>query len=814
MKFSEKWLREWVNPPVGSEELVQQLTLLGLEVDDAHSATLNIDDVIVARVESVVAHPDADRLRVCQVDNGTSDLLQVVCGADNVRVGLITALATVGGALPDGSRIKKARLRGVESHGMLCSGSELGLSEQHDGLIELPSVAPVGEQLSAYLDLDDQIIDVDLTPDRGDCLSIRGIARDLCARNNVPMQLHEITEVAAQHEDVWPVQVSSASACVCYVGRVVKEVDMTADSPVWMTERLRRSGVRSINPAVDVTNYVMLELGQPMHAFDLDKVQGAIQVRLAGEGELLTLLDGREVSLQSGTTIIADDSGAIGIAGIMGGASTAVDQNTRRLFLESALFLPEQIIGKPQHYATLTESSHRFERGVDPQLQTEAMQYATGMLMTLAGGKPGPARCWQDKPRLPHGTVVKLRSSRLQRILGVQLPADVVERILSGLGIDFESEDNGWLVTPPSYRYDLRIEEDFIEEVGRVYGYDLLPRTSPAHQPLMRAVPESSVPTIDIKLQLAHCGFQEVITYSFVDAKRQGLLRPDLAALALTNPISSDMSVMRTTLLGGLLDTMQRNQSRQMLSMKLFETGLRFLPVADAVSLSELDVHIAAEHGKDTQIDKTLQQQNMLAGLVVGHERPENWHTATRDADFFDLKADLEALFRRADGVSMHFGLCELESLHPGQRATVFCDGVGVGVIGRLHPEVQKMLDLSQSPVVFELSLAALANARVPHVNVVSRYPSVRRDIALLVDETVTHDALLECVREHAPEWLQEVTTFDLYRGDKVANGKKSIALGLIMQDFSRTLEEVEVEQAVALIVQSTTTELGAVLRV
>ncbi len=813
MKFSEKWLREWVNPPVDVEQLADQLTYLGLEVDGIESSKPVMSDVVVARVVDVMPHPDADRLRVCEVDNGTSDLLQIVCGAPNVRRGMVTALANVGCPMPDGKKLRKSKLRGVESNGMLCSGSEIGLSDENDGILDLDENAPVGESLIHYLELDDNIIDIDLTPDRGDCLSIRGIARDVCARNDLPLQLHEITPIAQQNEDTHPVRLSSSSACARYVGRVIKDVDMHTDSPIWMSERLRRSGVRSINPAVDVTNYVMLELGQPMHAFDLDKIQGEIQVRLAASGEKLTLLDNREVTLTGDTTVIADDSGAIGIAGIMGGASTAVDLDTKNIFLEAALFLPEHIIGKPRQYASPSESSHRFERGVDPALQADAMEYATGILMNLAGGKPGPVRDWQDAPRLPLGKPVQVRRSRLSRLIGIDISDEIVERVFTRLGIKFQKNDDGWRATPPSFRYDLRIEEDFLEEVARVHGFDQLPRTSPEHRPTFRPVAETSVPVIDIKKLLAHRGYQEVVTYSFVEPNQLEKLRPDLPALPLPNPISVDLSVMRTTLISGLLDTMRRNQSRQLASMRLFETGLRFLPGNEEGGATS-DDHIQSNHGDDIQIDDVLQQQSMLAGLLVGEHQPEGWNSDGRETDFFDAKADIEALFARANGVSLSFESSDLAMLHPGQRASIVCDGVKVGVLGQLNPEVQKTLNLSQTPIVFELSLAALSKAKVTQAVRLSRQPSVRRDIALLVDEAVSHESILACVSKNGPDWLTSIKTFDVYQGEKVEKGKKSIALGLIMQDFSRTLEESEVEQAVAGIMEAATSELGAVLRV
>jgi len=813
MRISEKWLREWINPPVDAAELAEQLTSMGLEVDEVASLTPSMSDTVVARIENVKPHPDADRLRICEVDNGTAELLQIVCGAPNVRRQMVTVLANVGSTMPDGSKLKKAKLRGVESFGMLCSAAELGLSDQNDGLIELPDSAPVGEDLLSYLELNDNVLEIELTPNRGDCLSVRGIARDLSARNDMPLQLHEITEVPAVHQDLQNVDLQASSACVRYVGRVFNHVDTTQATPIWMTERLRRSGVRSINPAVDITNYVMLEIGQPMHAFDLDKLQGSINVRLSVEGEKLELLDGREVTLDGDTTVIADDSGAIGIAGIMGGATTAVDENTTRVFMESALFLPERIAGKPRHYSSHTESSHRFERGVDPKLQREAMEYATGLMVNLTGGKPGQVRDWQDKHRMPGGKPVLLRRARLNSLLGVEVPDRKCEQIFTSLGISCAKEPAGWTLNPPSYRYDLRIEEDFVEEIGRVYGFDNIPRTSPSHNPVFRPVPENRVKPIAIKQLLANRGFQEVVTYSFVEEQQQSILRNDLIPLALANPISSDMSVMRTTLLGGLLNVMRHNQSRQWHSMKLFETGLRFLPT-NATQAEDLDQYLDASHGDDLQIDQTIQQQQILAGLVVGEAMPENWNANSGELDFFDLKADLDALFGLANANAIQYTHTDLDTLHPGQSAGLLSNGVLVGYIGRLNPEVLRALDLSQSPVVFELSLAALTEAKVPQLEPVSRFPSVRRDIALLVDESVTNQAIIDCVEQHGPDFLRSVRTFDVYQGDKVEKGKKSIALGLIMQANSRTLEESEVEKAMSTIVASASRELGAVLRV
>jgi phenylalanyl-tRNA synthetase beta chain len=805
MKFSEKWLREWVNPPVDTQALGEQLTFMGLEVDEIVSAAPGFKSVIVARITNIVQHPDADRLRVCDVDTGGEELVQVVCGAPNARKGLVVAFAQVGGVLPSGMKLKKAKLRGVVSMGMLCSSSELGLSDESEGIMELPENAPVGLDLIDYLELDDSIIDIDLTPDRGDCLSIRGIARDLSAKNDLPLQLREINEVKVQIDSSWPVKVEDDNACVRYAGRILEGVDLKTSSPNWMAERLRRAGVRSINPAVDITNYVMLELGQPMHAFDAEKLQGSIQVRLAKTGERLVLLDGRDVALDTETTIIADDSGPIGIAGIMGGTSTAVGEDTTTIFFESALFLPELIAGKPRRYSAHSESAHRFERGVDPGGQTEALEYATGLMKTIAGGKSGPVVDWQNDDRMPIRPTVEVRQSRLMRILGISPAPSTVETIFKRLGINCVTTDEGWQVDAPSYRYDLAIEEDYLEEVARVLGYDSLPRTYPAHRPTFRAVPETRVSPINIKQRLVGRGYQEVVTYSFVEAVQQQSLRPDLIALPLANPISSELGVMRTTLVGGLLTTLIKNAARQTHSMSLFETGLRFLANPESVPLAELDEFIAASHGNDIQSDKSVYQQNMLAGLVAGRRDAENWNTSADLVGFFSVKADIENLFQQANGSAVTFEPTELELLHPGQRAGIVIDGESVGFVGALNPTLQKSLDLTQMPIVFELSLEALP---------MSRFPQLRRDIALLVDDSVSYQSIVDVISAEAPTILRDIKIFDIYQGEKLPEGKKSMALGLILQEFSRTLEDSEVEIVVAKIVAALEAAHGAVLRV
>ncbi|MFK7862004.1 MAG: phenylalanine--tRNA ligase subunit beta [Granulosicoccus sp.] len=814
MKFSEQWLREWVSPPVDTEALGDQLTFMGLEVDEIVSAAPGFVDVVVARITSIEQHPDADRLRVCEVDCGQDEPVQVVCGAANARAGLTTALAKVGGCLPDGTKLKKAKLRGVVSMGMLCSAAELGLSDDADGIMELPEAAPAGQQLIDWLELNDSIIDIELTPDRGDCLSIRGIARDVCARNDMPMELHEITPVPVQIDDKWPLLVTEDCACVRFTGRVMRDIDISIATPGWMIERLRRSGIRSINSAVDITNYVMLELGQPMHAFDLDKLQGAIQVRLAKPAERLVLLDGRDVALDEETTIIADDRGPIGIAGIMGGQDTGVTAETRNIFFESALFLPEIIAGKPRRYASHTESAHRFERGVDPAGQLDALEYASGLMRTIAGGKAGPAIDWQHSARMPERLAVRVRNSRLQRVLGISPSSDTVQMIFTRLGIDSTVTDDGWQVTAPSYRYDLAIEEDYIEEVARILGFDTLPRTHPSTTPRFTPLSEASIAPIEVKRRLVTMGYQEVVTYSFVEAGQQQELRPDLVALPLANPLSSELGVMRTTLISGLISTLRRNLSRQIASIRIFETGLRFLPNDEHAPIDQLDDFIAANHGSVEQIDDSVQQQEMLAGLVAGRLAAENWNTDNNVIDFFAVKADIENLFLLSNGLPMTFVHSDLPMLHPGQQAAIELNGKRIGYVGMLNPSVQRELDLDISAVVFEFSIDALCVARIPKASRLSRFPQVRRDLAFLVDESVSYQQMLDVVKQTVSATLIDVRIFDVYQGEGIEKGKKSMALGLILQDFSRTLEDKDADAVVARVTQALRVSLGAVLRV
>lgn len=809
MKISERWIREWIDIPGDVDRLAAELTMLGLEVDEVEPAGPSLDGVVVGEIVEVAAHPDADRLRVCQVDDGGESPVQVVCGAPNARTGLKAPFARVGSTLPGDIRIRRAKLRGVESFGMLCSASELELAEQRAGLFELSAGAVVGQPLVEHLSLDDRVLTVELTPDRGDCLSVLGVARDLGAKLDSPLRWPELSAVASEIDRRIDVDIDPSSGCARFTARVIDGFDNRGGSPTWLVERLRRAGLRSVNRAVDVTNLVMLELGQPMHAFDGRRLEGGLVARAATGDERLILLDGREVVMQPDTTVIADANGAVGLAGIMGGEATAVTEETTTLVLESALFLPASIVGKPRAYAALSESSHRFERGVDPLGQRRALERATRLLQEIGGGAAGPVSEAVDESRLPIGAAVTLRRERLDRLLGVSIDDTETEGILERLGVGIERIDaTSWRVTPPSHRYDLRIEEDYVEEVGRVFGYARIPRTTPVWRGRFGPASETRRPIREIRRELVYRGYREVVTFSFVDAALQARFRPDLESLALANPISSDLAVMRTSLLPGLVDTARRNVARQRRSMRLFETGQRFVTGA-----REVDPLLAVDLGVEVQLEAALWQQDILALLVMGDASATHWSDASRPLDFFDLKGDIEALYRKRRDVVPEFEAIAIDGLHPGQSARIRIDGVAVGYCGRLHPALQRDLELPAPPFLFEAALASVREATVPEAASVSRYPRVRRDVALLVDESVSYDALVAALARNAPPWLQAIESFDLYRGAGIEPTHKSVALGLIMQHSSRTLEDSEVDTAVARMIEGAATEVGARLR-
>ncbi len=792
MKISEAWLKARVPLTHSADALAEQLTMAGLEVDAVEPIHAGFSDVVVAELVEVEPHPDADKLRVCRVDAGDGgELLQIVCGAPNARKGLKSALAKVGGRLPGGMKIKKAKLRGVASTGMLCSGRELELDGDAAGIIELPADAPVGMDVAELLGLSDHVIDVDLTPNRGDCFSVLGVARELAALNDTDTTPPETSPVRATVTDTFPVKLDAPDACPRFAGRVLRGIRPDARSPLWLVERLRRAGVRSIDPVVDVTNYVMLELGQPLHAYDLAKLDGHIAVRLAAPNEKLVLLDGREIALDPDMLVIADARGPVGLAGVMGGEGTGVTDATVDVFLEGAHFAPHAIAGRARRLGLHTDASVRFERGVDPQLPALAVEYAARLILDIAGGDAGPTEVTEAVKHLPAREPVSLRRARLARLLGVTLPDAEVQRIFMRLGMAVETIDEGWRVTPPSHRFDIAIEEDLVEEVARIHGYDAIPRTPEQATMRILAATETRLPLARVRHALVDRGWQEAITYSFVDDALQQRFLPGTEAIALSNPISSEMNVMRMSLWPGLSQAAADNVARQQGRVRLFECGHCFERTADGV----------CEPGR-------------VAGIALGNARPEQWDLPDRAVDFYDAKADVEALLALGGpGREARFVADSHPALHPGQSARVECDGAAVGWLGTLHPELARWLDLSGAPVVFELDLAAVQQAVVPWQQPVSRFPAVRRDLAVLVAEDMPVDAVVSCAREAAGTLLHALRVFDVYRGPKLESGSKSIALGLILQASSRTLTDADVEQCTDAVVAALQQTLGARIR-
>lgn len=793
MKFSESWLREWVQPSLKTEELVEQVTMAGLEVDGVESVAADFSGIVVAKVLSRVQHPDADKLSVCQVSDGT-ETFQVVCGAANVREGLVIPFAKIGAVLPSedgkGFKIKKAKLRGVESFGMLCAESEMGMAKSSDGLMELAVGAPLGMDIRQYLNLDDKIIEVDLTPNRADCLSVKGLAREIGVLNNVDVTPPIISPVASVIDDTIRVSISAPNACPKYVCRVIKGVDLAKQTPLWMIEKLRRSGIRSIDPIVDVTNFVLLELGQPMHAFDLAKIKGGLTVRMAHPEELITLLDEQEISLKQDTLVIADDEKALAIAGVMGGKDSGVSRATQDVVLEVAYFDPISVAGKARNYGLHTDSSHRFERGVDYQLQEIAIERATQLILDVCGGQPGPVVVCVDQNTLPVAVEVTLRAKRVEQVLAIQLPAKSIENMLTRLGMQVTTIDNGWQVIVPSYRFDISIEADLIEEIARIYGYNNLPIHTPVAALGLSKQNEVQAPLLTLKQYFVSRGYQEAITYSFVDPKVQSLVDPDVKGLQLANPISADMGVMRSTLWVGLLQAALHNLNRQQDSLRFFESGLRFIP---------------SESG--------LLQEPVLAGLICGSRLTKGWTNASEKADFFDLKGDIEGLLAMNGHAEFHFAAAEHPALHPGQSAGIFKGDEQIGLIGALHPHLQAELGIKSNVFLFEMKLEGVSEGLLPNFNSVSKFPAVGRDLAFMVDESVKWSEVESIIRLQAGDMLTDVTLFDVYRGQGIENGRKSLALGLTWQAASRTLNDEEITSWVENVVAALGTELGANLR-
>lgn len=792
MRFSEQWLREWVNPDISTTDLVSQLTMAGLEVDAFEPVAPFFSNVVVGEVLIVEPHPSADRLRVCQVNVGGKEPLAIVCGASNVAVGIHVPVALIGAKLPGGTTIEKSKLRGVVSEGMLCSARELGLAETAEGLMIFPADAEPGRDVRDYLALNDVSIELSLTPNRGDCLSVAGIARETAVINRCPLLGPSIHPVTPLSNDQFALEIEAPEACPRYLGRVVRDIDPRARTPVWMQERLRRSGLRSINAVVDVTNYVLLELGQPMHAFDLDKLQGGIRVRMARAGERIRLLDGQEVGLDESTLVIADHAAPVAMAGIMGGAGTAVGEGTAHLFLESAFFAPAAMAGRARRYGLHTDSSHRFERGVDPELPRRAMERATALLIEIAGGKPGPVVEKADPARFPAKPPIQLRLERMRRMLGVDVPRAEVSDILKHLGMSLREENDSWQITPPSFRFDIRIEADLIEEIARIHGYSRLPSHRPSMRVTMQRRPETKIENSRIRRRLIERGYQEAITYSFVDPRLQEALDPEHAPFALANPISSDMAVMRTSLWPGLTQALLYNQNRQQDRIRLFEIGARF-----------------------RRDGKQVREETIVAGIVAGYQEPEQWGSSKRDADFFDVKKDVESLLAMTGRAADYsFKAAAHPALHPGQSARIEgVQGREAGMMGLLHPQALKSLDINKSAILFELILEEFNRAILPRFQEASKYPAIRRDLAVVVDDGVTSAAVQQGILEVAGDLLTDLQLFDVYKGKGIDSGKKSLALGLTLQDSSRTLTDGDVDLVIERVLTRLRENFGATLR-
>ena len=791
MKFSEQWLRGWVNPQVSRDELVARLSMAGLEVDSVTPAAGVFSGVVVGEVLSTEQHPDADKLRICQVSNG-AETFQVVCGAPNVRPGLKIPFAMLGAELPGDFKIKKAKLRGVESNGMLCSQAELQVGEGNDGLMELPADAPVGEDIRAYLQLEDASIEVDLTPNRGDCLSLAGLAREVGALYAAQVTRPVVAPVAALHDEILPVDVLAPPACPRYLGRIIRNVDLSRPTPLWMVERLRRADVRSIDAAVDITNYVMLELGQPLHAFDLAQIHGGIRVRMAEEGEKLVLLDGQEITLRSDTLVIADHQRALAIAGVMGGEHSGVTSTTRNIFLESAFFDQIVVAGKARSYGLHTDASHRYERGVDWKLAREAMERATGLLLDIAGGEAGPIIETVNEQYLPSIAPITLRAARISQMLGMEMEPAEVERLLRALGLTVTAETAGqWRVEVPSHRFDISLEVDLIEELARLYGYNRLPVRYPQARLAPQAKAEARSDLPELRRLLVARGYQEAITYSFIDPKQFELFSPGVEPLLLANPISNDMAAMRASLWPGLIKSLQHNLNRQQDRVRLFESGLRFVGQLEG-----------------------LKQEPMLAGVVCGSRLPEGWAQGRDTVDFFDVKADVEAVLGFAGALNAFtFVPGKHPALHPGQTARIERDGREVGYVGAVHPELSKKLGLDRPVFVFEMVLAEVALGKMPKFQELSRFPEVRRDLALIADCNVAASDVLKVIRENAGEWLTDLRLFDVYQGKGIDPNRKSLAVGLTWQHPSRTLNDDEVNTTTQNILTSLEQRLNATLR-
>lgn len=792
MKCSESWLREWVNPKETREELSHTLTMGGLEVDELAPVAAEFSGIIVGEVLTVEKHPEAERLHICEVNVNQSMPLQIVCGASNVRAGMKAPVAMINAVLPNNTIIKETKLRGITSYGMLCSAVELGLAEESTGLLELSPDAPIAKDVRQYLKLDDYTFDVAITPNRGDCMSVRGLAREVGALTHTALTPLKIAAVAGTNSDVLPVTVTEKSACPVYMGRIIRNVKADAMTPTWLKERLRRSGVRSISPIVDVTNYVMLELGQPMHAFDLDKIKQSVHVRNSKRGEKITLLDGSEKELDDATLVIADAQQPLAIAGVMGGMDSGVSLLTNNIFLESAFFASKTVARQRQFYHLNSDSASRFERGVDPTIQQEAIERATKLIIEIADGEAGPVIEVVNNNDVPKTSTVTLACEKIEKVLGVAIAENEIEKIFTSLHFAFKKEKNHWRVEVPPYRFDITLPEDLIEEIARVHGYDHIP-THALTGKLEAEALEASDPDLSIYREtMRDLGYQEIVSYSFIDKATQRLLDPEQVPRELVNPITADMTVMRTNLWPGLLKALSYNASRQQERIRLFEFGKVFLTRGDA-----------------------LLQVPRLSGLIMGAVNQEQWGEKSRAVDFYDLKGDLVNL------LALNFAAADLEfkkathpALHPGQTAAIYYQQEKIGLIGALHPSIAQSLDLTEKVFLFEFDVTKLLHQHPPkQYQELSKFPEIRRDIAILVNQTIPAADIQDTITCNAGDWLKNVFIFDVYQGKGVPSGLKSIALGLVLQHPTRTLVDAEVSEIIERVVTALKGTLGAELR-
>ena len=811
MQFSENWLREWINPNISTEALADVLTMGGLEVEEMESAAPAFSGVVVGEIVACEKHPDADKLNVCQVNIGQAELLQIVCGAPNARVGIRVPCATVGAVLPGDFKIKNAKLRGVASSGMLCSAKELGINPDASGLYELPADATVGEDIRAYLNLDDTVFTIKLTPNRADCLSVRGVARDVCAlvggEKAVPLTPLKVEAVAPNCDATLPIRIDAPTACGRLTGRVIRNLNAAAPTPRWMVERLERAGHRSISALVDITNYVMLTLGQPMHVYDLDRVQGTLHARMARAGETIKLLNEQTHEMQDDVLVIADDHGALGMAGVMGSWDSKAELTTNHIFLEAAFFAPEVIQGKTRRYKFTSDAAHRFERGVDFMGQVEALEYATALVQQICGGadvQVGPVS--EVVGQLPKREKVSMRVARACKVIGVDIPTEQMVADLSRLQLQVEREQTAsgevLHVQAPSYRFDMAIEEDLIEEVVRLFGYNNIPTDAPIARLTVLDVPEGARAADEVRDALVALDYQEVVNYSFVDrALEQDFALPNSDAIELLNPIASSLAVMRTQLIGSLVHNLRTNLARSQSRVRVFEIAKVF----------HRDARVAATEATVPNIAQPLR----LAGLAYGSALPEQWSAKTTDVDFYDVKGDLERLFAPA---VLRFEVFEHPAAHPGRCAKVWLDGKEIGWLGQMHPRLQQVYDLPRAPMLFELDAQAVFARQIPVAQTVSKQQVVTRDLAIIVKRDILAQQIQELIdnlrqSSAACAIIQSVELFDVYQGERVADDEKSMAYRVQLQEMNNTLQDAQIEQVMAQVLHELQSKLGARLR-